>query len=130
MSDSKTSMDAAYVTKQRYRLGVAYMMAMGVCGIVLVAIGSNLKQLASNCNTSATKLGTVFIARGVGAIFGAICSAKLYRWFRGNRVMILVLFILSALVLLLPMVSDIYTMHVVFCLLGICTAITDSKMQI
>ena len=49
MSDSKTSMDAAYVTKQRYRLGVAYMMAMGVCGIVLVAIGQTDERAQDEC---------------------------------------------------------------------------------
>lgn len=32
--------ELADIQKQRFRLGVAYMMAMGVCGIVLVAIGS------------------------------------------------------------------------------------------
>jgi hypothetical protein len=36
--------DPAYAQTQRFRLGVAYMMAMGVCGIVLVAIGSNLSK--------------------------------------------------------------------------------------
>jgi hypothetical protein len=32
------------VSRQRFMLGLAYMLAMGVCGIVLVAIGSNLKR--------------------------------------------------------------------------------------
>jgi len=39
---------------------------MGVCGIVLTAIGSTLTQLASNCGTSALKVSTVFLARGAG----------------------------------------------------------------
>ena len=51
--------DDPAVAKQRFLLGIAYMMAMGVCGIVLVAIGSNLKQLAANCHTTTTHLGTV-----------------------------------------------------------------------
>jgi len=49
-----------------------------VCGIVLVAIGSNLKVLADNCHTTATHIGTVFIVRGIGAVVGAVASAKLY----------------------------------------------------
>jgi len=118
------------VEHQRFLLGIAYMMAMGVCGIILVAIGSNLKQLADNCNTTTTHIGTVFIVRGVGAIFGAVVSAKVYRFAPGNRVMMVTLLFLSLLVMVLPVVGDIYTMHVVFGLLGMCTAVTDTGCQI
>lgn len=38
----------------KYALGTAYMLAMGVCGIVLVALGSTLDDLASNCGTTST----------------------------------------------------------------------------
>jgi len=55
-ADQPIEEEDAAVAKQRKMLGLAYMLAMGVCGIVLVAIGSNLKQLAANCNTSATKV--------------------------------------------------------------------------
>lgn len=33
-------------------LGAGYMFAMGVCGIVLVALGSTLDDLAENCGTT------------------------------------------------------------------------------
>lgn len=38
----------------KYALGTGYMFAMGVCGIVLVALGSTLDDLAENCGTTAT----------------------------------------------------------------------------
>lgn len=56
--------DDKATTRGRFILGIAYMLDMGVCGIILVAIGSNLDLLADNCSTNATKIGTVFIARG------------------------------------------------------------------
>ena len=99
--------DSPEVKRQRYLLGISYMMAMGVCGIVLVAIGSNLKQLADNCHTTATRIGTVFIVRGVGAVVGAVASSKLYRVASGNYVMIVALLILVVLIMVLPVVSDI-----------------------
>jgi hypothetical protein len=119
-----------YVKQQRFLLGVAYMLSMGVCGIVLCAIGSNLKQLAVNCNTTATKIGTVFIARGLGAVTGAIASAKLYRLCGGNNVMIVTLLLLCFLIMSLPLIKDVYLMHAVFALLGTCTSITDTGCQI
>lgn len=36
----------------RRALGTGYMLAMGVCGIVLVALGSTLDDLAENCGTT------------------------------------------------------------------------------
>lgn len=40
----------------KYALGTGYMFAMGVCGIVLVALGSTLDDLAENCGTSSTEV--------------------------------------------------------------------------
>jgi hypothetical protein len=39
---------------------------MGVCGIVLTAIGSTLDKLAIKCGTTALSVSTVFLARGAG----------------------------------------------------------------
>jgi len=75
-------------------------------------------------------MGSVFIFRGVGAVLGAILSAKLYKWFNGNYVMVVALLFLSVLILVLPIVEDVYTMHTIFALLGCCTAITDTGCQI
>lgn len=41
----------------KYALGTGYMFAMGVCGIVLVALGSTLDDLAENCGTTSTEVG-------------------------------------------------------------------------
>lgn len=38
----------------KYALGTGYMFAMGVCGIVLVALGSTLDDLAANADSTAT----------------------------------------------------------------------------
>lgn len=46
------------VSRVCYRqiFGVAYLLVMGVCGAVLVALGSTLYALAINCGTTATKV--------------------------------------------------------------------------
>ena len=75
-------------------------------------------------------IGSVFIARGVGAICGAVLSAKLYKWFYGNTVMIIALCILSFLLFLLPFVPSVFLLHVQFTFLGLGTAIVDTGCQI
>lgn len=114
----------------KWTMGITYMMAMGVCGTVLVAIGSNLDDFAENCGTESTEIASVFIARGIGAIFGAIASAKLYMWYQGNFVMTFSLGFIALFMLTLPFVNTVIMLHVVFFFMGICTAITDTGCQI
>lgn len=110
--------------------GISYLLAMGVCGTVLVAFGSTLKQLAENVGEKTTNIGTVFIARGAGAVFGAFASSKLYMWFRGNRVLTCSLLLLSIILAALPFNTSVILLHFYFFFLGIGTAVTDTGCQI
>ena len=114
----------------KYTMGTGYMLAMGVCGIVLVALGSTLDDLAANVGKDATEIGSVFIARGIGAVFGAIFSAKLYRWFQGNHVMSAAMLLISAFLFGLPFNRSNVWLHMYFLALGLCTAVTDTGCQI
>ena len=59
--DSSVEAAAEDVRKHyKYALGTGYMFAMGVCGIVLVALGSTLDDLAANCDTTSTEVGPCF----------------------------------------------------------------------
>ena len=108
----------------------AYMLSMGVCGIVLVAIGSTFEDLANQIGRKTTSIGSVFIARGAGSIFGAVCCSKLYRWFPGNYVMLVSLIGIMFLLMLIPFTSTISQLHVFFFCLGLGTAITDTGCQL
>ncbi|KAJ8614434.1 hypothetical protein CTAYLR_000779 [Chrysophaeum taylorii] len=111
--------------------GLCYSNAMGVCGIVLVALGSTLSSLAADCGTTATRVGTVFIARGIGAITGALSSARLYSPPRpGNLVMVFVLLALASVLLYMPFIHDVWILHLCWFLLGMCTATLDTGCQI
>lgn len=118
------------ITNDKIVLGVGYMLAMGVCGTILVALGSTLEDLAEACGTTSTDVGTVFIARGAGAIVGAIVSAKLYLWFEGNSVMTCTLLWLVMQMVVLPYNTSVSMLHVLFFCLGLGTAITDTGCQI
>lgn len=119
-----------YSNVEKILMGIAYMLAMGVCGIVLVALGSTLSDLAAKCGTTATAVGTVFITRGIGAILGALLSAKLYLWFQGNYVLASSLTLITVLLLCLPFNESVEMLHVLFLFLGLGTAITDTGCQI
>lgn len=119
-----------FSSTEKVLMGVAYMLAMGVCGIVLVALGSTLSDLAAQCGTTATAVGTVFITRGIGAILGALFSAKLYLWFQGNFVLTCSMSLIAILLLVLPFNTSVEMLHILFLFLGVGTAVTDTGCQI
>lgn len=72
----------------------------------------------------------MFIARGVGAVLGAVVSSKLYLWIRGNTVMSATLLLLTAVLMYMPFITSVISLHSAFFVLGLCTAITDTGCQI
>ena len=61
---------------------------------------ANPQQVAVDCGTTSTAIGTVFLARGAGAILGATASAKLYAPpTRGNMVMEYTMVALTAMLM-------------------------------
>jgi len=111
--------------------GLCYANAMGVCGIVLVALGSTLSALAADAGTTATKAGTVFLARGVGAVTGTVASARLFRvGRRGNSILAAILLALMVVLACLPAIDALWTMHAAWFALGLCTSTLDTGCQI
>ena len=125
-----SGVDGLMESRENIFLSFGYMLAMGVCGIVLVALGSTLESLAENINKTSTEIGTIFVARGVGAVTGAMVSAKLYKWFTGNRVMFAGLVFVSIILLRMPFVRSYVVMHLFFFSLGLGTAVIDTGCQI
>ncbi len=111
-------------------MGVAYMLAMGMCGVVLVALGASLQELAAITGRVSTHIGSVFMVRGGGAILGAIFSAALYRVHSGNKIMAYFMLFMGLLLIWLPFQRSSVLMHINFGLLGLCTAVVDTGCQI
>ncbi len=130
MGESGKGNEDSTADNVRFYMSLSYMAAMGVCGMVLVAIGQTLSALAENMDMIATSLGSVFLGRGAGAILGAVMSAKLYVWFRGNFVMAFGLAMVSMIFLLMPFNKSYIMLHLYFFFLGLATSVTDTGCQI
>ena len=117
-------------SREKWITIIAYMLSMGVCGLVLVAIGSTLEDLACQINRSTTSIGSVFVARGAGSVLGAILCSKLYGWFLGNLVLFASLLGIMVLLIAMPFTTTILELHAIFFMLGLGTAITDTGCQL
>lgn len=111
-------------------VSVTYLLAMGICGLVLVALGATLDDITDNFGKDSTDVGTVFIARGAGAIFGAIGSSVVFAKFEGNKVICVSLVGVAAVMATLPFCNTEAFLHILFFILGFFTSITDTGCQI
>jgi fucose permease len=123
----RRSLPTVYPPKQLS--GIAYMLSMGVCGMVLVVIGSTFEDLARQVGKQTTELGSVFVVRGIGSIIGAASTSKLYHWFPGNWVLTGSLLIMIMLILM-PFTVFVTQLHIYFFILGLSAAITDTGCQL
>ena len=92
----------------------AYMLAMGVCGIVLVAIGCTLDDLTNQIDRTTTSIGSVFIARGSGSIFSVIVFSMLYSFFPWDSLLLPSLMSVMATLILLPFTNTISQLYIYF----------------
>jgi len=114
----------------RVRLGVLYMCGMAMCSVVLCALGATLDTLAAHCGLNALSLSSVYIARGAGAVCGAMASSSIYRVVHGNHALALALAFLAIVLLALPPTTSPVLLHVLFALLGLATSTIDTGVQI
>ncbi|CAM9799138.1 unnamed protein product, partial [Ectocarpus fasciculatus] len=89
-----------------------------------------LEDLAINCGTTSTKVGTVFVAKGAGTGVGVLISPKLYLSFRGNTVISVGLVLLSAILLYFPSLSRVSTLHLAFFVQGLIVDVLMTGCQI
>ncbi|KAH8095037.1 hypothetical protein JL720_2307 [Aureococcus anophagefferens] len=114
--------------------GVLYANAMGLCGVVLVALGSTLSTIAGRCGTTATDAGTVFLARGFGAVLGGALDVKLFEATaplgRQRKVVVLAQLFLALVLGLMPGCTSVWVLHVLWGATGLGTATLDTGVQI
>ncbi|KAK3270856.1 hypothetical protein CYMTET_20764 [Cymbomonas tetramitiformis] len=116
-------------TQSHVFMGVAYALCMGVCGNVLVGIGSLLEDLADNVGTSATSLGSAFLVRGLGQLMATPVAATLYRGSSANQWLCVFLFGIMSLWISLSYIETAGVLYLWFFATGICTASLDTGTQ-
>ena len=114
--------------------GILYANAMGLCSVVLVALGSTLSNIARRCGTTSTEVGTVFLARGFGMVLGAVLALRLYSpetsFARQRTTVVGAQVSLAGVLFLVPLVSTIWALHLSWGATGLCTALLDTGVQI
>ena len=106
------------------------MFAMGVCGFIIVALGTTLSEIAANVGYSAYDIGTVFVARGVGCITGTMVSPVLYAHYNGKHMLSVTSTVTVAILYWMPYCTDYYLLHAAYFALGMITSVTETGSQL
>ena len=114
----------------KWQVSLAYVMAMGCLGTVLVAIGSTFEDLAYQVHQKTTDLSTVFILRGIGSIFGTALCGKMFSLLPGNYVLSMSIAIIMLTLIVIPFSVSSVQLHICFLLLGLGCSVTDTGCQL
>lgn len=110
---------------------ITYLLTIGVSGLVLCALGSNLSDIAAEVRVDTRELGGwAFMARGVGSILGALLSSKIFQWIQGDRILMCGLTVIAGVLALIPSSSSDKQLYIYFFILGLCSAINDTGCNI
>lgn len=107
-----------FETKTVASISLSMVYCYMICGVVTVAIGATLEDLAADVGYTPTDIGTVYVARGVGSILGSF--ACFYVFVHHDPVLILagseIFTALSCFAL--PFVTSLRTLHVIYFVIG------------
>lgn len=89
-----------------------------ICGIVTVAIGATLEDLAADVGSVSTDIGSVYVARGVGSILGSFACFYVFEHHNPIKTLIASELITAIVCFLLPFVTVLTTLHVGYFIIG------------
>ena len=112
-------------------MNCTYIATIGISGLVLCAIGSNLQDIAKIVNMDPTELGgKICFFRGFGSITGALVSSRVYHMIQGDKVLLVGLLTMCIVLVLIPSCWQTYQLYMFFFVLGLCSAINDTGCTI
>ena len=113
-------------------INITYILTIGVSGLVLCALGSNLNDISNRIGMNATELGGfLYLFRGIGCILGAMISSTIYYYFKkGDSVLLVGLLVIACMLMLIPFSTSSTQLYIYFFILGLCSAINDTGCTI
>lgn len=117
--------------KRLFILSIAYMLTIGVSGLVLSAMGTNLDDIARKIGAEATVLGGIaFMVKGIGSICASLVSTKIFEMFNGDNVLCIGLSAIASFTFLLPFISTVYQLYFSYFFLGFFSSLNDTGCNI
>ena len=97
-----------------------------VCGLIIAALGASIQDVAKNVDRKSTDIASIFVARGIGSIFGSFISAPIFTEFNAVKSLILTYVATVVVLLWIPFIDSLTQLHIAYFLIGTVTSIISS----
>jgi len=96
----------------------AYLMGFLTVGLAVSFLGPGLLHLQADAGVSVQAISILFSAQALGYLFGSLLAAPGIDRQWGNRLLAVALVALAVVVATVPLISSLWPLAIVFCLIG------------
>jgi FHS family Na+ dependent glucose MFS transporter 1 len=125
MSSTALSVPSTSGSTRTYRLTAAYFAAFIALGLTVGSLGPTLPSLAEQTHVGLAAISYLFTARSMGYVLGAVRGGRMFDRRAGNPVMAVMLFAMSIMMTLVPLVPKLWLLLIVMLILGAAEAALD-----
>ncbi len=104
---------------------IGYYVAFIALGLAAASLGPTLPGLAENTQTRLSQISLLFVTHASGYLVGSFLGGRLYDRVPGHRVMVGVLFVMVAMMALVPLNSTLWLLATVWFVLGVAMGTLD-----
>jgi fucose permease len=125
MSSTALFMPSTLGGTRTYRLTATYFAAFIALGLTVGSLGPTLPSLAEQTHVGLAAISYLFTARSMGYVLGAVRGGRMFDRHAGNRVMAVMLFAMSLMMTVVPLVPKLWLLLIVMLILGAAEAALD-----
>ncbi len=104
---------------------IGYYVAFIALGLVAASLGPALPGLAENTQSTLSQISYAFTAHSLGYLIGSSQVGRLYDRMRGHPLMATTLMVMAGLMLLVPSISHLWLLVLVYGLIGMAASVLD-----
>jgi FHS family Na+ dependent glucose MFS transporter 1 len=102
-----------------------YFGAFIILGLATSALGPTLPSLAANTRTSLAQISLLFTAHSLGYLLIALFGGRLYDRLPGHPVVVAGLFVIAAMLALVPLIPELWLLFAIFLVEGVAAGSLD-----
>ena len=107
-----------YDKKTTVYISLSLVYCFIVCGLVTVALGATLEDLAVNVGYKATEIGSIFVARGVGSVLGSVLSFYIFEYSNAVRALVVNEALTACVSMTIPFITRLWILHTAYFMIG------------
>lgn len=107
-----------YNRKTMFVISLSLVYCFVACGLVTVALGAALEDLAQNVGFHPTEIGTIYVARGVGSVLGSFLSFYVFEYSNAVRALVMNEVLAAIVTASMPFITHLWTLHAAYFAIG------------